>query len=160
MHGLEDRKPRHQPRRQRRVSGLVGIDRAEPLLEKAPVDRPPETWLAGGPCRRSGRAAPGTDRSDRCPAAPWAASNSTPPPRRRRDRITIKTTRSICKKRNQQPPLSCKRNNLTILGDASKIRRLRIVHGRLLRWAMTSHAYPCVPRVLPSPKRMDAKNSP
>src|SRR5580698_3999131 len=41
------------------------------------------------------------------------------------------TTRSICKKRNQQRPLSCKRNNLTILGGASKIRRLRIVHGRL-----------------------------
>ena len=42
MHVLEDRKPRHQPRRQRRVSGLVGIDRAEPPLEKAPVDRPAE----------------------------------------------------------------------------------------------------------------------
>ena len=40
VHVLEDRQPRHQPRRQRRVSGLVGIDRAEPLLEKAPVDRP------------------------------------------------------------------------------------------------------------------------
>ena len=42
VHVLEDRQPRHQPRRQRRVSGLVGIDRAEPLLEKAPVDRPAE----------------------------------------------------------------------------------------------------------------------
>ena len=42
VHVLEDRKPRHQPRRQRRMSGLVGIDRAEPLLEKAPVDRPAE----------------------------------------------------------------------------------------------------------------------
>src|SRR5271155_5099633 len=45
------------------------------------------------------------------------------------------TTRSICKKRNQQRPLSCKRNNLTILGGASKIRRLRIVHGRLANGA-------------------------
>src|SRR5271166_3094831 len=42
VHVLEDRQPRHQPRRQRRVSGLVGIDRAEPLLDKAPVDRPAE----------------------------------------------------------------------------------------------------------------------
>jgi len=42
MHVLEDREPRHQPRRQRRMAGLVGIDRAEPLLEKAPVDRPAE----------------------------------------------------------------------------------------------------------------------
>jgi hypothetical protein len=37
---LEDRKPCHQPRRQRRMPGLVRIDRAEPFLEKAPVDRP------------------------------------------------------------------------------------------------------------------------
>ena len=36
---LEDRQPRHQPRRQRRLAGLVRIDRAEPLLQKAPVDR-------------------------------------------------------------------------------------------------------------------------
>jgi hypothetical protein len=42
VHGLEDRKPSHQARRQRRLSSLVGIDRAEPLLEKAPVDRPAE----------------------------------------------------------------------------------------------------------------------
>ena len=43
MHVLEDREPRHQPRRQRRMPpDLVGIDRAEPLLEEAPVDRPTE----------------------------------------------------------------------------------------------------------------------
>jgi hypothetical protein len=42
MHVLEDREPRHQPRWQRRMSDLVGIDRAEPLLEEAPVDRPTE----------------------------------------------------------------------------------------------------------------------
>ena len=40
MHMLEDRKPRHQPRRQRRMPDLVAIDRAEPPLEEAPVDRP------------------------------------------------------------------------------------------------------------------------
>jgi hypothetical protein len=42
MHMLEDRKPRHQARRQGRMSGLVGINRAEPLLEEVPVDRPAE----------------------------------------------------------------------------------------------------------------------
>ena len=42
MRVLEDRKPRHQPRRQRRMPGLVRIDRAEPRLEEAPVDRPTE----------------------------------------------------------------------------------------------------------------------
>ena len=42
VHVLEDRKPSHQSRRQWRVSGLVGIDRAEPPLEKAPGDRAAE----------------------------------------------------------------------------------------------------------------------
>jgi hypothetical protein len=42
MHVPEDQRPRHQPRWQRRLSDLVGIDRAEPLLEGSPVDRPTE----------------------------------------------------------------------------------------------------------------------
>jgi hypothetical protein len=42
MHVLEDRQPRHQPRWQRRMSDLVGIDRAETLLEEAPGNRPTE----------------------------------------------------------------------------------------------------------------------
>ena len=42
MHVLEDREPRHQPRRQRRMAGLVRIDHAEPLFEEAPIDRPAE----------------------------------------------------------------------------------------------------------------------
>ena len=37
-----DRQPGHQPRRQRRMSGLVRIDRAQPLLEEAPGNRPAE----------------------------------------------------------------------------------------------------------------------
>ena len=36
---LEDRQTRHQPRRKRRLTGLVRIDRPEPLLQKPPVDR-------------------------------------------------------------------------------------------------------------------------
>jgi hypothetical protein len=42
VHVLEDREPRHQPRRQRRMAGLVRIDHAEPLFEEAPIDRPAE----------------------------------------------------------------------------------------------------------------------
>ena len=38
LHGLEDRQARHEPGRQRRMTGLVGIDRPEPLLKKPPVD--------------------------------------------------------------------------------------------------------------------------
>ena len=128
MHVLEDRTPsaaaaaagvRPCRNRQRRTAPRESASRS-----------PSRAWLAGGPCRRSGRAAPGTDRSARCPAAPWTASNC-PPRSRRRDRYYDQTIRSIRKKRNQQRPLSCKRNNLTILGGASKIRRVGIVHGRL-----------------------------
>jgi hypothetical protein len=36
---FEDGKPRHQSRRQRRLSRLVAIDGAELLFQKAPVDR-------------------------------------------------------------------------------------------------------------------------
>ena len=39
MHVLEDRQPRHQPRRQRRMAGSVRIDRAEPLFQKRPIHR-------------------------------------------------------------------------------------------------------------------------
>ena len=36
---LEDRQPRHQPRRQRRPAGVIGVNLAEPLFQKAPVHR-------------------------------------------------------------------------------------------------------------------------
>src|SRR6185437_2415480 len=37
---LQDRKPCHQPRRQRRLAGAVLVDRAQPLFQEPPVDRP------------------------------------------------------------------------------------------------------------------------
>src|SRR6516225_8014301 len=37
---LEDRYPRHQPRRQWRLARLVGVDRPKRLLQKSPIDRP------------------------------------------------------------------------------------------------------------------------
>ena len=37
---LEDRQPRHQPRRQRRPARPVLVNRSEPVLEKPPVDLP------------------------------------------------------------------------------------------------------------------------
>src|SRR5262249_35309919 len=37
---LEDRYPRHQPRRQWRLARLVGVDRPKCLLQKTPIDRP------------------------------------------------------------------------------------------------------------------------
>ena len=56
VHVLEDRKPRHQPRRQRQMAGPVGVDRAEPLFEKAPVDRSAELGDRVTQARRCGRA--------------------------------------------------------------------------------------------------------
>jgi hypothetical protein len=38
VHVLEDGEPRHRPRRQRRAGWNNGVNRAEPLLQKAPVD--------------------------------------------------------------------------------------------------------------------------
>ncbi len=38
VHGLQNRQPRHQPRRQRRLAGAVGVDRAEPVFQEPPVD--------------------------------------------------------------------------------------------------------------------------
>ena len=37
---LQDRQPRHQPCRQRRLAGLVAVDRPKPFFQEAPVDRP------------------------------------------------------------------------------------------------------------------------
>jgi len=39
MRVLENREPGHQPRRQRRLTRPVRIDRPEPLLKESPVDR-------------------------------------------------------------------------------------------------------------------------
>ena len=117
LHVLEDRKPptsaasqagvrpcRNRPRRTARESASRSPSRA---------------WLAGGPCRRSGRAAPATDRSARCPAAPWAASNH-PPPRRRRDRITIKRPDQFARKEINSGRSLAKRNNERSLGGGQK----------------------------------------
>jgi hypothetical protein len=38
VHCLQDRKARHEQRRQRRMTRFVRIGRSEPLLEKPPVD--------------------------------------------------------------------------------------------------------------------------
>ena len=59
MHVLEDRQPRHQPRRQRRAAGRIRIDGSELLLEEAPLDRPCELVtgllkLTRWPFRRAG----------------------------------------------------------------------------------------------------------
>jgi hypothetical protein len=37
---LENRKPGHQPRRQRRLAGTIRVDGAEIRLQKSPVDGP------------------------------------------------------------------------------------------------------------------------
>ena len=130
MHVLEDRKPRHQPRRQRRVAGLVGIDRAEPRLEKTPVDRPAK--LRQRVIEVDDLVEPGPEKIV-CPLSRRSlgrieSPSAKPTERQNHDR----TSGSICKKASRQTPLTCKCNDLPIPGNASKIRPLRIVHGRLI----------------------------
>src|SRR5260221_12270441 len=45
---LEDRQPRHQPRRQRRLARLVGVHRTKLLFQKTPGDRPRQLHQGGG----------------------------------------------------------------------------------------------------------------
>jgi len=42
VHRLQDREPCHQPRGQRRMPAPVAISGAELVLQKAPIDQPPE----------------------------------------------------------------------------------------------------------------------
>jgi hypothetical protein len=104
---LEDRQARHEPRRQRRLARLVRIDRAEPRLEKAPVDRPAE--LRQRVIEVDDLVEPGPEEIvlPRCPAAPRAASNH-PPPSRRRDRITTKPTDQFARKQPDRRPFLAK----------------------------------------------------
>jgi hypothetical protein len=130
VHVLEDRKRGHQPRRQRRVSGLVRIDRAEPPLEKAPVDRPAE--LRQRVIEVDDLVEPGLERIV-LPAVPslfgpHRITSAKPTERQNHDQMI----RSIRKKSNRPPSLSCKCNDSLIRANPSKTRRLRILHRRLM----------------------------
>jgi hypothetical protein len=130
MHVLEDRQPRHQPRWQRRMSDLVGIDRAETLLEEAPVDRPTE--LRQRVVHVDDLVEPRLEEII-LPAVPpllgpHRITSAKPTGGQNHD----KPIRSICKKTGPPPSLSCKCNDLPIRANASKIRRFRILHRRLL----------------------------
>ena len=117
VHVLEDRWPRHQPRRQRRVSGLVGIDRAEPLLKKRQSIAQPSLANGWSMSRRSGRAAPGTNRSAAVPPLPGPHQITLHKPTERQ-RSRSNEPDQFARKEINSGKLSCKRNNLTILGGA------------------------------------------
>src|ERR1700722_2341424 len=106
MRVLEDRKPRHQPRRQRRMPGLVPIDRAEPLLEKAPVDRPTEFRQRVIPVDDLVEPRPEKIALSAVPPLPGPHRIISVKPTERQNHD--QTSGSNCKKSNQQPPLSCK----------------------------------------------------
>jgi hypothetical protein len=125
VHVLEDRKPSHQARR---LSGLVGIDRAEPLLEKTPVDRPAE--LGERVVQVDDLVEPSPKKivlqlSRR--SLGRIESPSVKPTERQNHH---QTSGSIRKKTSRQTLISCKRNNLPIPANASRIRRCRILHGQ------------------------------
>jgi hypothetical protein len=73
--GLRIESHGHQQRRQRGVSGVVEIDRAQTARRVNASRSTGQVSPTRGPSRRPGRAAPKRDRSVRCPAAPWPISN-------------------------------------------------------------------------------------
>ena len=129
MHVLEDREPRHQPRRQRRMAGLVGIDRAEPLLEKAPVDRAAE--LRQRVVHVDDLVEPRLEEII-LPAVPPLLGPHRITLRQADGETESRSNDPInCKKSSRQTLLSRKRNDLPIRVNASKIRRVQILHGQL-----------------------------
>ncbi len=83
VHVFEDGAARHEPRGQRRMAWRIRINRAQPLFEKAPIDRSREFGRADASYRRSGRAAPEKGLFARCPCA-LSAAWRIPKPRRSR----------------------------------------------------------------------------
>jgi hypothetical protein len=119
----------HQPRRQRRVADLVGIDHAKPLLEEAPVDPPPQ--LGERVISVDDLVEPRLEE-----IAPPAV-----PPLLGPHRITLRQADGATESRSNGPinlqemkptaAASCKCNDPPIRETASKIRQLRILHRRL-----------------------------
>src|SRR6185437_2796135 len=119
VHMLEDRKPRHQSRRQRRMSSLVRIDGAEPPLEKAPVDRPAE--LRQRVLRVDDLVEPGLEEIVLPAVPPLPGPHRITPSAKPTERQNHdQPPRSICKKSSPQTSLSCKCKDAPIHGSASK----------------------------------------
>src|SRR5215204_5957976 len=130
MHVLEDGQAGHQPRRQRRASRTVRVDRPTPLLEKAPVDRPYE--LHERVIKVDDLVEPGSEEITlpRLPTLHWPHES----PRRR-----LEETRESRPERriNLQESQSTTRQNrqariLPVSRSSRKIKALGVLHGRLI----------------------------
>src|SRR6266481_6484111 len=102
---LEDRQPRHQPRRQRRLARLVGVDRPERLLQKTPIDRPRQLHL--GVVHVDDLVKPGAEQILLAALPPLAwPHRKSPAPSARARRITASDSRESSKSNLQgnRPP--------------------------------------------------------
>jgi hypothetical protein len=98
---LQDRKPRHQARRQRRLSRTIVVNLAEAPFEKGPIDRPRELgeWMA----HVDDLVEPRLEKIA-LPALPTLSRShaNRPPPRPQSEVNHAPARRSICKKTNAQ----------------------------------------------------------
>src|SRR5271156_5762467 len=129
VHMLEDRQPRHEPRRQGRMPWLVRVCRPEPLLQKTPVDRPRQL--------RQRMIQTDYGREPRLEQIALPAGSSLPWPHR----ITLHRADGGRESR-PKPPFNLQEIKLIdhtflqkqILADLRKrpeIKRIGILHGRL-----------------------------
>jgi len=98
MRVLENREPGHQPRRQRRLTRPVRIDRPEPLLKKPPVDR------RGEPRQRVAQV------DDLVEPSPEQIALSALPPLLRPHRITFRLLTKAKESRPKAPRNSARRH--------------------------------------------------
>jgi hypothetical protein len=145
MHVLEDGQAGHQPRRQRRASRTVRVDRPTPLLEKAPVDRPYE--LHERVIKVDDLVEPGSEEITlpRLPTLHWPHES----PRRR-----LEETRESRPERriNLQESQSTTRQNrqsriLPVSRSSRQIKALGVLHGRLVKAANEGGCHIKAPRV-------------
>ena len=118
--------------RQRRVAGSCR-SRPRRTAPRESASRSPSPSLASGWSVSTIWSSRARNRSV-CPLSRRSLDRIELPPTKPTERQNSRSNDPIRsrKKRNQQRPLSCKRNNLTILASAlQKSGRLQIVHGQL-----------------------------
>src|ERR1700730_17004236 len=110
---LENRKPRHQPRRQRRPAAAIGIYRAEFLFQKCPVDRPRQLHQRVVHVDYLIEPRPKQILLAALPSLPWPHRNPSARSHQTK-RITASDSREsptrICKKVHVRAPISGKSN--------------------------------------------------
>src|SRR5258708_531926 len=131
---LEDRQPRHQPRRQRRLAPLVRVDRPERLLQKTPIDRPRQLHQhvfyiddLVKPCAEQ-------ILLTGLPSFAWSHRKSPAPSARARRNTPCDSRESSKSNLQGNRPPKVKNRQIRLLQNtqpASPLKGFRVLHGRL-----------------------------